>query len=758
MPKVDRATQLKKKSQQEIKKLSPEEQRELRGGGKKIEIEPEAAQVSETRGTESKVAQRVNGKNGKASQASAFSRAAGHTASVSDDEEEDEPEQPKEEAVARQVKQSAKENGKDRKQKEAARKLDDLQLLAEEQRIAMKQRITQRFLRMTLIGVLLETLPAPASGSDRSQKASSSQKAKKSSNHEVSRRSMKERIDAYGGPFLVLALSFLILFAKLGEETWTPDARANEVENFYETLHVPVDASARDIKKSFQKLSLLWHPDKNPDCKTACADKFPKIMEAYETLKSPDKRKAYDERRASEGTLASAYSVDLTDDDFEARVLRSNEIWIVQVWESAHPQWTEGFHPVWEDVASAAGGYARFGRLDSDRNRKALDLLPHRTPIMPVVWKLGRGLEPELFAPHGRRDEGSSPLLRFVTDGYPSFRSLTTYAEATAWWSLSRPRVLVVAPKMKDQLLAARHAAFQWTNSVDCALIDPQLAKSALKLEVPESSKARMFLAAKGSSGAVVTQGVTSVQDLSVGLRSHFSRLSTEIAPYLTVRNYEQLCTPEGDKRTYCLIMIDSSDSAATKAVIELADSHAAYLQDVHELKKSSEEDGGEEATEELFAVQAVRVSTGTSRLPWLASAARWPAFGAMWQEVGRAPAILLELETRRVAPVKSPTYGNVFQSIAYEEVHFKELPETVSLRASMPDPELPFRRELSKVLGSVPGALISFLILASMVAVLPELPLPNAVACVAGLFAVVLLVWPAACRRFIAVLWPQVL
>ena len=52
------------------------------------------------------------------------------------------------------------------------------------------------------------------------------------------------------------------------------------------------DASERDIKKSFHKLSLKYHPDKNPS-KNAQA-KFQEISAAYDVLSDEEKRKKYD--------------------------------------------------------------------------------------------------------------------------------------------------------------------------------------------------------------------------------------------------------------------------------------------------------------------------------------------------------------------------------------------------------------------------------------------------------------------------------
>jgi molecular chaperone DnaJ len=62
---------------------------------------------------------------------------------------------------------------------------------------------------------------------------------------------------------------------------------------YYETLEVGRTADEGELKSAFRKLAMKWHPDRNPGDKT-CAVRFKEINEAYEVLKDPDKRAAYD--------------------------------------------------------------------------------------------------------------------------------------------------------------------------------------------------------------------------------------------------------------------------------------------------------------------------------------------------------------------------------------------------------------------------------------------------------------------------------
>lgn len=64
-------------------------------------------------------------------------------------------------------------------------------------------------------------------------------------------------------------------------------------QNFYEILEVEKNCSQEDIEKSYKKMALRYHPDRNPG-DSECASKFLKIQEAYDTLKDPNKRRHYD--------------------------------------------------------------------------------------------------------------------------------------------------------------------------------------------------------------------------------------------------------------------------------------------------------------------------------------------------------------------------------------------------------------------------------------------------------------------------------
>jgi molecular chaperone DnaJ len=65
------------------------------------------------------------------------------------------------------------------------------------------------------------------------------------------------------------------------------------MRDYYEILAVAKDADAETIKKAYRKLALQYHPDRNGGDKEA-EEKFKEATEAYEVLRDPEKRAAYD--------------------------------------------------------------------------------------------------------------------------------------------------------------------------------------------------------------------------------------------------------------------------------------------------------------------------------------------------------------------------------------------------------------------------------------------------------------------------------
>mmetsp|Transcript_69847 Transcript_69847/g.149512 ORF Transcript_69847/g.149512 Transcript_69847/m.149512 type:complete len:660 (-) Transcript_69847:9-1988(-) len=528
-----------------------------------------------------------------------------------------------------------------KKRQQVERHADELRLLAQEQRAALRQRVLQRLLHLLIIGFVLDSWQDRRAAGVSSGKDGGRPKEKKKANgSRGGAASGEERArgllgsfslsDLFGGPFLLLAFTVAMLGARLFEEGYHPDMRADQEVNLYEVLGLASDADVKGIRKAYKALAQSWHPDKNPGCE-ACAAKFARISTAYETLSSPERRKAYDQRRSPDGSLDSVASAELSADDFEALVSRSNDVWLVQIYDPGDGL-CRSFHPVWEDVALSHREVARFGRIDASRHRRALDFLPQRVVVMPIVFRFARGKEPEIFLWSGSEEtRGSAPLARFVTDGYPTAQRLTETAELRKWWDGGdRPKLLLAGPLSVPlrgarslELLQVQRLTHVWAEFADAALVDGKLAADTLGQDLaPQGGTAWTVSCRSSGTAGVETRQVRDLKNAPAEVQELVSRMVGKQVPAITVRNYQQLCGASGSglgraMRTFCLILVDPSDASATTALGELEGSRVAYAQELIELKSA-----GEEAEEEPFHIQPVRIMTRGSRLPWRAGGA----------------------------------------------------------------------------------------------------------------------------------------
>jgi len=76
------------------------------------------------------------------------------------------------------------------------------------------------------------------------------------------------------------------------------------MKDYYKILGIAKTASEEELRKSYRKLAMQYHPDRNPD-DPAAEEKFKEVAEAYGVLTDPVKRREYDACRASGATYAN---------------------------------------------------------------------------------------------------------------------------------------------------------------------------------------------------------------------------------------------------------------------------------------------------------------------------------------------------------------------------------------------------------------------------------------------------------------------
>src|SRR5262245_35292330 len=85
--------------------------------------------------------------------------------------------------------------------------------------------------------------------------------------------------------------------------------------DFYSILEIQRGASDEEVKGAYRKLAMRYHPDRNNGSKEA-EEKFKQITEAYDVLRDPNKRAAYDrygEAGLRGGGGAGFHHVDLSE-------------------------------------------------------------------------------------------------------------------------------------------------------------------------------------------------------------------------------------------------------------------------------------------------------------------------------------------------------------------------------------------------------------------------------------------------------------
>src|SRR5690242_18619626 len=125
--------------------------------------------------------------------------------------------------------------------------------------------------------------------------------------------------------------------------------------DFYFLLGVERDAETGDIKRAYKRLARRLHPDINPGDHEAAA-RFRQILDAYETLIDPERRRRYDAGQLSAGSADDAVSFGFAGFDFSNRV---------------YAERTTTFGELFEEVLQKRGGRSEGAEHGADIHARA---------------------------------------------------------------------------------------------------------------------------------------------------------------------------------------------------------------------------------------------------------------------------------------------------------------------------------------------------------------------------------------------------
>ncbi len=142
--------------------------------------------------------------------------------------------------------------------------------------------------------------------------------------------------------------------------------------DYYDVLGVGRDASEEDIRKAYRRLARKYHPDLNPGDAEA-EKKFKELGEAYEVLKDPEKRKAYDRFGhdwAHMGAAAGAGGPGGGPSGFRYTWTGEGTPFDDAAFEAFGGAGGAGAESIFEELFSRLGGRGREGRARARRTRR----------------------------------------------------------------------------------------------------------------------------------------------------------------------------------------------------------------------------------------------------------------------------------------------------------------------------------------------------------------------------------------------------
>ncbi len=196
--------------------------------------------------------------------------------------------------------------------------------------------------------------------------------------------------------FIVLMVILSIYFQYKFEKMQRTSVMTDEGENnYYEILGVEPNSDLPTIRKKYKELTKIWHPDKNPGCKS-CHEKFLQISKAHEILTDEAKKGEFDSKGGK--SIFSSQPVVLNVKNYHHFVEESTDFWVILVFENTRGNnYNKYIAEVWDEVSSRYKNIVKFGVIDVLQNENLVHFLPYKFQYYPNIITYLHGEGSELF-------------------------------------------------------------------------------------------------------------------------------------------------------------------------------------------------------------------------------------------------------------------------------------------------------------------------------------------------------------------------
>lgn len=393
----------------------------------------------------------------------------------------------------------------------------------------------------------------------------------------------------------------------------------------YKLLDVSRGAGETEIKRSYRKLSLKYHPDKqtgkSADEVEKAQNKFMKIQKAYETLSDPEKKRNYDatgfadprdaykeqptggrshqQRKGpgpggrggwdSQGSFPggrfggfgfhqpdpiTSDTLDLTPGNFAKYVLNGNRPWLVQVYHDAS-ELCQRAAPMWEQTNRAMDGIAKLGRINialyptlaaQVAPRNLFSSMPVLLSDLPAVVGYPRECKSYFCSRRYRGLMKESALSAFVMDRLLRFKDVPVHTRDTLPAFIEsdgeKVKFVVFSPRSSPPSPLLRRAATEYQQDVIFARVHYKQSDASHWIKKFGVHTPQAVMVLKEDGKKVVEHEVSGKDRLKALLIEH----KLQILPQLRVSTLKSTGCKPGGLVQVCAVVVGVAGNAFDRA------------------------------------------------------------------------------------------------------------------------------------------------------------------------------------------------